>query len=385
MTRMKKLLPLSYLELSKGNLIHNIRQFRGLVGKKTKIACVIKANAYGHGDKEVVKILNPYVDYFQVNSMEELERVRKVTQKPILLLGYVGKNDIAKAIKLGCIISVFDFHHALLINEVARKIGKIQEVHIAVDSHLGREGFMPNDLFKIIPELKKLKNIKIGGLYSHFANIEDTSDFSHAQKQIDTYSEVIKIFKNNGFNNLKTHISATSGVFAWENKVSKSDLDNQIVRIGIGTYGLWPSVELEKKWKGKIILKPVLKWVTHIAQIKNLPKGHSIGYGLSYITKKPITIAVIPQGYADGLTRTLSNNGEVLIGGKRAPILGRVAMNMFVVDISKIKDVLPEDEVVILGKQGSNEITAEEIAEKMGTINYEVTTHISSLLPRVVG
>jgi alanine racemase len=261
---------------------------------------------------------------------------------------------------------------------------------------------MPESLPKIIPELAKLKNIKIEGVYSHFANIEDTADFSHAQKQIDIYTEVIKLFENNGFRNLKKHISATSGVLAWEGK-SLSDMDTSIVRIGIGTYG----VELEQKClpakatlqalragKNKIELKPVLRWVTHIAQIKTLPAGHSIGYGLSYITKKPTTIAVIPQGYADGLTRSLSNKGEVLIGGKRAPILGRVAMNMFVVDVSYIPGVQSEDEVVILGKQGlpelrskagKNQITAEEIAEKMGTINYEVTTHISALLPRIIG
>ena len=127
-----------------------------------------------------------------------------------------------------------------------------------------------------------------------------------------------------------------------------------------------------------------MKWVTHVAQVKTLPKGHSIGYGLSYITKKPTTIAVIPQGYGDGLVRTLSNNGSVLIGGKHAPILGRVAMNMFVVDISHIAGVEAEDEVVILGKQGKAEITAENLAIKMGTINYEVTTHVSPLLPRIL-
>lgn len=388
---MKKALPLSYIEISKGNLIYNIKQFRRLVNPKTKIACVVKANAYGHGDREVVKILNKYVDYFQVNSTEELARIRPYTKKEILVFGYIRKWDFLNSMKLGCTMAVFDLKHALLINQSAREMGKIQKVHIAVDSHLGREGFMPSDLPKIIPELKKLKNIKIEGVYSHFANIEDTTDFSHAKKQIDTYRKALELFRKNGWPKIKTHISATSGVLAWENykrptSVSSQTLDvcNSVVRIGIGTYGMWPSVELEKKFKNKIKLKPALKWVTHISQVKTLPKGHSIGYGLSYVTKKPTTIAVIPQGYADGLTRSLSNNADVLIGGKRAPILGRVAMNMFVVDVSHIKNVQSEDEVVILGKQGKQEITAEEIAGKMGTINYEVTTHISSLLTRIL-
>jgi alanine racemase len=377
---MKEFLPLSYIEISKENLINNIKQFRGLVKKDVKISAVIKSNAYGHGDREVVKILNPYVDYFQINSVEELEKIRKVTRKPILLLGYVSKNDIKKAIKLGCILCVFDMHHALLINNIARKLGIRQKVHIAIDSHLGREGVMPKDADIFISEIKKMKNIIVDGVYSHFANIEDTADFSHARNQIDEYQKVVKIFEKHGFKNLKTHISATSGVLAYE----KNNGFNNIVRIGIGTYGMWPSVEIQNKWKNKITLKPIVRWITHVAQVKILPEGHSIGYGLTYITKRPTTIAVIPQGYADGLTRELSNNGEVLIHGKCAPILGRVAMNMFVADISHIKNVMPEDEVVILGRQGQNVITAEELAKRINTINYEVTTHINPLLPRII-
>lgn len=377
---MQKNLPLSYVELSKNNLIHNVKQFRTLVKKGTKIAGVIKANAYGHGDKEVAKILAPHVDYFQVNSVEELEGVRTVTKKPVLLLGYVGKNDIARAMKLGCILSVFDFHHALLINEIARTLGKKQKVHIAFDSHLGREGFLLEDFEKTVPEFQKMKYISIEGVYSHFANIEDTIDFSHARKQIDTYTKACAILRVYGYKNIQTHISATSGVLAYE----KGNGFNHIVRVGLGLYGLWPSEALQKKYHSKITLKPVMRWVTHIAQVKTLPKGHSIGYGLTYITKKPTTIAVIPQGYSNGLSRMLSNKGEVLIGGIRAPILGRVAMNMFVVDVSKIKDVQPEDEVVLLGTQGNSCISAEERAGTY-TINYEITTGISPLLPRIVG
>jgi alanine racemase len=377
---MKNNLPLSYIEISKGNLVHNIEQFRAVVGKSVKIAGVVKANAYGHGDAEVVKVLNSHVDYFQINSVEELEGIRKVTKKPVLLLGYVGKSDIKRVIELGCILTVFDLHHALLINAVSNKCGKKQKVHIAVDAHLGREGVMPNDIEKFIKELKNLKNLKVEGVYAHFANIEDTNDFTHAQKQIATYESIVRQFQNAGYKDIYTHISATSGVLAYE----KWKGVHPIVRIGIGLYGMWPSVDLEKMWKKKISLKPVLKYVTHVAQVKTLPKGHSVGYGLTYIAKKDMQVAVIPQGYSNGLTRTMSNNGEVLIKGKRAPILGRVAMNMFVVDVSGVSGVKPEDEVVILGKQGKEEITAEELAQSMGTINYEVTTHLSPLLPRIV-
>jgi alanine racemase len=379
--------PLAYVEISKANLIHNIKQFRRLIDVHTKISAVVKANAFGHGDLEVVKILNPYVDYFQVNSIEELARVRTISRKPVLVLGYIQKSELKRAIELGCIISIFDIEHAKALNVVAQKLDKKVKVHIAIDSHLGREGIMPIDLPNFLIEFKKLKNIICDGVYSHFANIEDTTDFSHGQKQIDTFKSVVEQFKNAGYKNIKNHISATSGILAYEKWKGIHD----IARIGVGLYGMWPSVELEKIWKKKITLKPVLRYVTHVAQVKNLPKGHTVGYGLTYVAKSDIKIAVIPQGYADGLTRTLSNNGEVLIRGMRAPILGRVAMNMFVVNVTDIKGVKTEDEVVILGAQKGlpaarqgEVITAEEIARNMGTINYEVTTHLSPFLPRIV-
>jgi alanine racemase len=373
-------LPLSYIEISKENLVHNIKQFRGILNKNVKIAGVIKSNAYGHGDVQVVQVLNSHVDYFQINSIEEFERIHKFAKKPILIFGYLNESGIRKAIKGGAILSAFDLIHLLKINHIAESLKKKVKVHIALDSYLGREGVMPNQVEGLIKEIKNLKYIIIDGVYSHFANIEDTMNFTHANKQIETYHECVEIFRKNGFQDIKTHISATSGILMYE----KDNNLHSIVRLGIGLYGMWPSEHLEFLNKKKIILKPVLKWVTHIAQVKILPANYPIGYGLTYITKKATKIAVIPQGYSDGLSRSMSNNGEVLIKGKRAKILGRVAMNMMVVDISNIKNVVPEDEVVILGKQGKCEITAEEIAKELNTINYEVTTHISALLPKII-
>ena len=377
---MKNNLPLSYIEISKSALVHNFKCFKKVVKSGTKIAGVVKANAYGHGDKEVVKILSPLVDYFQANSIDELYNVRKISKKPVLLLGYVGKSDIANAIDLGCILTVFDFPHALLINEIARKLDVKQKVHIAVDSHLGREGVMPADLDKFLSEIKKMQNIKVDGIYSHFANIEDTEDFSHANKQIETYKNAVETFKKFGYGKIHTHISATSGVLAYE----KWNGVHPIVRVGVGLYGLWPSENLKKDWSKKFDLRPVMKWVTHVAQVKTLPAGHSIGYGLTHITKAETKIAVIPQGYSNGLPRAASNKGSVLMSGQFAPILGRIAMNMFVVDVTNIKGVKAGSEVVILGKQGKNEVSAEKLAETTDTINYEAVTRINPLLPRII-
>lgn len=371
---------LSCIELSKKNLIHNIRQLKNLTKRGTKIAVALKGNAYGHGQNEIAKILEPYADYFIVNSVEELQLLRKISKKKTFVLGYAQKEDLSRVVKLGCILSVFSTDQMLTLSAIAKNVNKIQEIHIPIDAYLGREGFLEKELPKLFTELKKCKNIRLTGIYAHFANIEDTNNFTHAQKQINKYQKALEIARKFGYKNLQTHISATSGLLVYE----KEKGINSLVRLGIGVYGMWPSEHIKYLYKNKLELKPVLSWKTKIAQVKILPAGSTIGYGLTFMTYAPTKIAVIPQGYADGLDRKLSNKGEVLIKGTRCKILGRVAMNMFVVNVTHLKNVKAEDEVVIIGKQGKEQITAEEIAEKLDTINYEITTRISSLLPRVI-
>jgi alanine racemase len=176
-------------------------------------------------------------------------------------------------------------------------------------------------------------------------------------------------------------MSATSGVFVYENEHPV----NTIVRIGIGGYGLWPSEQLKRKYTKKgFELLPVLSWKTHVAQVKILPPGMIVGYGLTYKTQKETRAALIPQGYADGFSRSLSNQGMVLIGGRRCPVIGRVSMNMFVVDATNVPEVKEGDAAVLIGEQGDKSISAQEVADRSDTIHYEVTTRISSLLPRIV-
>ncbi len=378
---MKKNSPLSYIELSKKNLIHNVRQFRNLIKKGTKISVAIKGNAYGHGQNEIAKILEPHVDYLQVNSIEELELLRKVTKKKTFLFGYVQKSDLSRAIKLGCILTIFSIEQLKKLNKTLQKLKIKQEIHMPFDAYLGREGFLLQDLPKLFQEIKKSKYVKFTGIYAHFANIEDTANFTHAQKQINEYKKALSLAYAFGFKNLQTHMSASSGILAYE----KSEGIHPLVRLGVSVYGMWPSEYLESVYKNtKFNLKPVLSWKTKVAQVKILPKGRTIGYGLTYKTKRKTKIAIIPQGYADGLDRGFSNRGEVLIGGTKCKILGRVHMNMSAIDVTHLPNVSLEDEVVILGRQKSLAITAEELAKKIDTINYEITTRISSLLPRVI-
>ena len=385
---MNKNTPLVYLEISRKNLIHNFKALKKLTKKGTKVAVAIKGNAYGHGQNIVAKILDLHVDYFFVNSVEELELLRKVSKKRTFVLGYVPKDDLTKALKLKPILSFFSILHLREINKVAGKLKIKQEVHLPIDACLGREGFLEHELVQVFKEIKKLPHIKLGGMYAHFANIEDTNNFTHAQKQIKKYDLALSMAKDFGFeiegkNGLETHISATSGLLVYDHDKGV----NTIVRLGVGTYGLWPSEHLKflytkKENKKSFTLKPVLSWKSKVAQIKTLEAGHTIGYGLTYMTHAPTKIAVVPQGYADGYPRSLSSKSFVLIKGTRCKVLGRVSMNMTVVDVTHLKNIKIEDDVVLLGKQGREEITAEELAELSDTINYEVTTRISALLPR---
>ncbi len=370
--------PLSYIELSRKRLIGNIKAIRSVLKKGTKISAVIKANAYGHGQNEVAAIIEPHVDYFQVDDIQEFLSLRKITKKPIFVFGYVPKNALGVAVRLGGILTVYDPPQLAEIDRVAAKLGTYAHVHIKIDAFLGRQGVLPKDINRFISAVKKTKRIRFEGIYAHFANLEDTKNQSHARLQIETFMNAVRIFEQK-FGQLSTHISSTAGIILLE-----KELQNPIVRLGIGLYGLWPSEHIRKEFSATISLKPALRWVTHVAQVKTVPAGYPIGYGLTFRTKADTKLAIIPQGYSDGYDRKLSNTGEVLIRGTRCQILGRIAMNMFVADVSHIRNPKPEDEVILLGSQGKETIPAEELAEKTDTINYEIVARINPLLPRIV-
>ncbi len=250
---------------------------------------------------------------------------------------------------------------------------------------MGQQGFLTHELKSVLARLPHYPQIILDGIYAHFANIEDTRDFSHAQKQIDLFEQAKQLVTDAGYK-VHTHISSTAGSLVYE----KTNHQNDVVRFGIGLYGMWPSGYLRADMESEIKLKPVMRWITKVAQVKTLPADHPVGYGLTHITDKETQVAVVPVGYYDGYDRGLSNKGEVLIGGSRCKVIGRVAMNMIVVDITAhLESVHPrgvqvEDEVVLLGTQGDETITAEEIAGHIDTINYEITTRINPFFARLI-
>lgn len=370
---------LNRIEIDQKNIIHNVQTIRSLLSPTTKLIAVIKGNAYGHDQNICANILEPYVDMFAVDDIDELRKLRQVSDKSTLLLGYIAQNELEEALHLNATLCLYDIERIKIVNEISKRQHIRTKIHIKIDVLLGRQGVLPSELNYFLTQIHTMKHIEIDGVYTHFSNVEDTDDTEHAIKQINQFKKAIRKFYTYGYVNIHPHISATSGILTYESSI----ICNPIVRCGIGLYGLWPADNL-KKQHHSLTLKPALRWISHIAQVKILPPGHTIGYGLTYITEKNTRIAIIPQGYSDGYDRGLSNCGEVLIHGKRCKVLGRIAMNMFVVDVSEIDDVKCEDEVVLLGNQENECITAEEFAEKLGTINYEVTTRINPLLPRLI-
>lgn len=368
--------PLSWIEISRENLIHNISQIRGILGSH-KLGVVVKANAYGHGMKEIVSVIENYVDYFQVDDFQELQEIRKYTNKPVLILGYMTIPESVIAFKdYHAILGIFhnDPGRFEQLNQVGKQLGKKVPVHIEVDALLGRLGTLASDAENLIRTIREYEHIEVISLYAHFSDIEDAGNLDHAHQQhaqLKTLSEKVGI---------PYHISATSGILSDPN----TNWGGNMMRLGIGLYGIWPSESLRNQWQGKIELRSVLSWKTCVAQVKTLPAEYPIGYGRSHITKQETKIAIIPQGYSDGYDRGFSNKGYVLTGGTRCSMLGRVAMNMFVVDVTHLEKVAEGDEVVLVGTQGDASITVEELARIIGTINYEILARISPLLTRIV-
>jgi len=361
-------LNLSEIQIDADALTHNVRSLRRLSGS-TPVAAVVKGNAYGHGLAEVVRVLESEVDAFQVDDLDELRALRAVTDKRALVLGYVPGDGLAEAVALGGELALYDLER---LPEQGRLGAK---VHLKIDALLGRQGVVPRELDSFVAELARYPEIQVLAAYAHFANIEDTTDLGHAHAQIETFGAAFEKLRA-AFPEIGRHLSSTAGLMTVEN-------GNDLIRLGIGAYGMHPSAPLRRRHTD-LTLKPVMRWVSHLAQVKILPARHPVGYGLTYVTRRETRIGIVPQGYSDGYDRGLSSVGEVLVRGVRCTVLGRIAMNMFAIDLTDVPEAVAEEEVVLLGAQGTDRITAEEIASRLGTINYEITTRISALLPRSI-
>ena len=369
----------THIEINRANLLHNLKVFKEIT--KKKLMFVVKANAYGHGLNEIIDISKelPYVDYYAVDSVAEALLIKSRQQKkPVLILGWSDRAELTELIANGFETVIPSTEQLRLVREIAKKFKRKALIHLKIETGTNRLGIEPGKVRQLLSNFPG-PQLELKGIYSHFANIEDTTDPTFAQEQLALFNAVLKHVPPG--RTLKHFSSSASSLL-----FPKTFFD--IVRVGISAYGYWPSKQthalyLEKN-QNKIVFKPVLSWYAKVAQIKQIKKGSAIGYGLTYRTYNQVKIIVVPVGYYDGYDRKLSNISQVLVNGVKAPVRGRVCMDMFMVDVSHIKNVKINDQVILLGEENRENINADMLAELAGTINYEMLARINPLLPRVI-
>ncbi len=361
---MQKLLGPTWIEVNLDAIAQNVRNIKKLIGEKKELMAVVKGNAYGHDVLEVVPVvLKSGATRLAVARLEEGIFLRKAgITVPILVLGLTLKQQAELLVSYSITPAVSECEMIEKLSEEAFKEGKIVKVHLKVDTGMGRIGIFPNRVLDFVKKIKALKNIEIEGVFTHFS-VADEKDKTYTEIQFKKFMEVLNILEKEGIEIPIKHVG---------NSATLLDLPHMwldLIRPGISIYGLYPSKEVQKIIK----LIPAHSFKTRIVFLKELPAGECISYGRTYKTKKKRTVvASLPVGYADGYNRHLSNQGEVLVRGRRFPVIGRICMDQTMIDVTNLPQVEIGDEVVLWGRQGQEEITVEEIAEKIGTINYEI-------------
>jgi len=372
------------VEVSRSALVHNIREFRRLIGRKRKFMAVVKANAYGHGLLEVAGVaLGNGVDWLGVNSLDEGAALRDAgITAPVLVLGYVPLRGLEESVARDLRLTVYNRETLVRLSALAVRTGKSVPVHVKVETGTWRQGVPPKDIGAFVGEIRRRPGLVLEGLSSHFANIEDTTRHDYPRRQLEAYRAACREVEAGGTGVPLRHMSCTASTILFP------EPEFNLARVGIGLYGLWPSKEtylscvLQKK--KPLSLEPVLAWKARVAQVKKVPAGAYVGYGCTYRTTRPTVLAVVPVGYFDGYDRGLSNAAHVLVKGRRAPVRGRVAMDFFMADVTDVPGIKLEDEVTLIGADGRERITAEDLAGLAGTISYEILARINPLVPRVL-
>lgn len=376
---------LNKVEISREALTNNIRTFRSLVGDKILCPCV-KANAYGHGLVECSRIfLEAGADWLSVNSLYEAVTLRDAgIDSPIYVLGYIPLDFLKKAVDLDLRMVVYNRETVEKLGGIGKKV----RIHLKVETGNNRQGIDIDKLVDFAKFANGFENIELEGLSTHFANIEDTTNHDFAGKQLVRFIEACKILDIAGIKIPIRHCANSAATILFP------ETHFELVRVGIAAYGMWPSNETYVSFVQKqredssplrdLSLKPAFKWTSKIVQLKDISEGEYIGYGCTYRTTRKTRVAVIGTGYYDGYDRGVSNKAHVVVNGKRAPVLGRVCMNLIMADVSDVPAVSVEDDVVLIGTDGEETVSAELFAGWAGTINYEVTSRVNDRIPRIV-
>lgn len=371
--------PFVWVEVDLKAIAHNIRELRRITNPKARIMAVVKANAYGHGMIEVARqSLENGAEALGVANIEEGIQLRKAgIDAPVLIFGYTSPVHAKKLIEFDITQTVYSYETSRALSEALAAYGKKIKVHIKVDTGMGRLGLLrgiKNNSLSEAESISRLPMLELEGIYTHFA-AADKSDRSYAGKQFEIFIDFLNQLRIAGLEIPVTHAANSAAII----NVPETHLD--MVRAGISIYGLYTSEEVDRSI---INLKPAMELKTKIIHLKKVPAGFKISYGTTYETDKPTTIATVSIGYADGLNRLLSSKGRMLVcGGQSAPIVGRVCMDMTMLDVGEIPEIVMEQEAVVFGKQGNASISVDEIASTINTINYEVISTIMERVPRI--
>jgi alanine racemase len=365
----------SWIEIDARAYEQNLRAIESRLKTGVILCVVVKANAYGHDTATMVGLAQQNgVTHFGVDSIDEAIEVRKQTSTAnIFVLGYTIPERMDDIISYNLIQSV------LALADVARTRQATAKISIKIETGTQRQGVGERDLKSLLADVERQGSaLNLISVSSHFSCSEDLSKQSVCDDQNELFNEAIEEMARFGFAPTYQHISCSASTLLYP------EVHHSMVRVGLIQYGLWPSQELRRKLLSNVELTPVLSWKARIAQVKDIPSGTPVGYGQSFVSDRPLRIAVIPVGYHDGYTRLLKGKSHMIVKGQKCRVIGNICMNMCMIDISAVADVKQDDEVTLLGRNGLNQITAADFADWMGTINYEVPTMIKAHLPRVV-
>lgn len=365
---------LTWVEVNLNAISHNINQIKSLVEKKgSKLLAVVKDNAYGHGAIEIANLASKIPVYMLgVATLDEAIELRQAgIESPILVLGTMLPDHAEDIIKNDIIQTVCDLNICKPLAETAKKLHKKAKVHVKVDTGMGRIGIYYEDAVNFIKTIRQFSELNIEGLFTHFAVSDTEKDYTNLQ--IERFRSVISIIEKNGIHIPIKHAANSSAIINFPQSYFN------MVRPGIAIYGIYPC----QNPKIKLELKPALELKTRIIYLKEVPPGFSLSYGRTYVTQKTTKVATLAIGYGHGFNRKLSNKGEVIIRGKKAPIIGTICMDQSLCDVTHIQDVSVGDEVIVIGRQRDEEITADDLSHKIGTISYEILCNINERIPRL--
>ena len=367
----------TWVEIDLSAIGNNTRRLKSLVGPRVRLLATLKADAYGHGALKVARtVLHNGASMLGVATVSEAAPLRNAgISAPILVFGYVPLWQMREAVRLNLTVTLYALESAHALSRAALTLGQIMKIHVKIDTGMGRLGVRAeqiDEILTLLQEIVALPGIELEGIYTHFA-MADAQDLTHARMQLARFQDVLRVVEAKHLRPPLVHAANSAATLI----LPEAHFD--MVRPGIALYGMDPSAEVRLP-EG---FRPTLSFKTQVAQVKVIPAGECISYGCTYTTDRPTRVAVLPVGYADGFRRAPANWGTVLIHGQQAPLLGNICMDQCMVDVSHIPQVRMGDEVVLIGRQGTATLSAEQVAQRLGTINYEVVAEILARVPRV--